>query len=138
MKIYAIYDRMIGYYQQPFIAHNDKHVLAALATTINSEDPQNAIAQAPHQFDLYEIATIEEDLEIKAEKKFITTLDSLNRKQPGLGGDRAPDGNGQHHQPTAVAHPARASAQVIGRTTSHANAQHPAPNPTTQGARRKI
>lgn len=84
MNIYALRDRMLSYYQRPFIAEDDKQVLAALAQTVNSGDKQNAIAQAPSHFELWKIASIETTglgaYTIKEEgDELIATLDSLLR-----------------------------------------------------------
>lgn len=85
MKLYSIRDRMLNYYQKPFIADDDKQVLAALAQTINSGEPTNAIAQAPHHFELWSIATIdqnesqEKEWFIVQEATLVATLDSLIR-----------------------------------------------------------
>ena len=61
MKIYSVKDRLIEYFQQPFIGQGDKQVLAALAFAINKDEDTNAICQAPHHFELWSLGEIDEE-----------------------------------------------------------------------------
>lgn len=61
MKIYAIKDRLIEYFQQPFIGPTDKQVMAAIATAINNPEQMNGITQAPHHFELWSLGEVDEE-----------------------------------------------------------------------------
>lgn len=61
MKIYAIRDRLLDYFQQPFVGPTDKQVLAGLGQAINSPENMNAISQAPHHYELWELGSVDEE-----------------------------------------------------------------------------
>lgn len=101
-KLYAIRDRLIGWYMLPFAAQSDKQVLASLATTINTGDPNSAIAQAPHHFEIWQLAEIDEETgDCKPARNFIADASSLVRTDlrrtpgPGETGARTPAGDRQ-------------------------------------------
>jgi len=80
VNIYAIRDRLIAYYLHPFAASNDKEVLAAVATTINREGNPDAIAQAPHHFELWELGIIDdEEGQITPTRRLVCDCASLIR-----------------------------------------------------------
>jgi len=85
MNIYAVRDRLIDYYLHPFAAHTDKEVMGALATAINREGNMDAIAQAPHHFEIWKIGIIIENGNIQPCKELLGTADSLVR--PSVGGE---------------------------------------------------
>jgi len=60
MKIYALRDRLLDYYMTPFAAPNHNEVLSSIAATINTGETTNAIAQAPHHFEIWHIGTVTE------------------------------------------------------------------------------
>lgn len=60
MRLYALRDRLLNYYLQPFVAPNDNAVKASLAMTIAQGGDNNAISQAPHHFELWVVAEIDE------------------------------------------------------------------------------
>jgi len=79
MHLYAIRDRLIDYYLQPFCGQNDKAITAALAETINGER-SHAIQQAPHHFELYKLADIDEETgAVTPNKVFVADCASLVR-----------------------------------------------------------
>lgn len=61
MKIYAIKDRLIEYFQQPFVGPTDKQVQAAISVAINNPEAMNALSQAPHHFELWQLGEIDEE-----------------------------------------------------------------------------
>lgn len=79
MKIYAVRDRMIDYFLTPFAAPNDQEVMASLSNEINRPDNINAIAQAPHHFELYLLGEIDENGTIFPKKELICDCSSLVR-----------------------------------------------------------
>lgn len=93
MNIYAVRDRLIDYYMQPFVGPNDKEVMAALARTVNNIEDTNGIAQAPHHFELWELGTIDEEGNITPTRKLVCDCASLIRA-------------GLRERPTAGRHPA--------------------------------
>lgn len=82
MKIYAIRDRLIDYWMQPFAAPEHKAVQQALARQVNDGPETSDIAQAPHQFELHQLGFVTEDGHLSPEREFICDLSSLIR--PGL------------------------------------------------------
>lgn len=60
MNLYAIRDRLLNYFLNPFVGPSDKQVLAAIAQTINGDD-RHAIQQAPQHFEVWRLAKIEEE-----------------------------------------------------------------------------
>lgn len=82
MKVYAIRDRMLDFYNQPFVGPNDKAVMASVAQHINNPGATDAIAQAPQHFELYALGEILEDGQLVARKEFLGDCSSLIR--PGL------------------------------------------------------
>lgn len=88
MNIYAIRDRMIDYFMQPFPGPDDKNVLAAVATRVNQGEPTDAICQAPHHFEVWKLAEIHNDGHITPARELIADCASLVRasvRQDGTG-----------------------------------------------------
>lgn len=79
MKIFAIRDRLIDYYMTPFAADNDKAVMASLARMINDPETTDAIASAPHHYELWELGHVTEDGTLVAERTLLCDASSLIR-----------------------------------------------------------
>lgn len=79
MKLYCIRDRLLDYFMQPFVGPGDKEVMAALSKTINAGGKSD-IEQAPHHFELYQLAVIQEDGIIVPERTLICDCASLVRR----------------------------------------------------------
>lgn len=60
MKIYALKDRFLNYYLAPFIGESQQQVIAAVAMLITTGGEQHAISQAPHHFEIWELADFDE------------------------------------------------------------------------------
>lgn len=127
MKIYALYDNHLGYFQKPFLAEDDKQVLAALAQTINNGDTTNAIAQAPQDFELYTLGEIDQDAVVKVEQAKIANLNSLIR-----GSVREGRKNGS----SEMAEPTGKSAGHAPGTRTIPDTKQPSTNRPAQGAHR--
>lgn len=82
MKIYAIRDRLIDYYMQPFVGPDDKPVLASVAKLVNTGDPQSDIAQAPHHFEVWKLGEVTEDGHLVPDRELVADCSSLVR--PGI------------------------------------------------------
>lgn len=110
MKLYAIRDKMIDYFQPPFVANGDNDVLASVAIVVNTQEKTNAINQAPHHYEIYQLAEINSETgEVTACKIFIADASSLVR-----GGIRnTAHGNAEGDQPTPE--PARAGQRHPSR-----------------------
>lgn len=80
MRIFAIRDQLIDYFLQPFVADNEKAVMATLSQHIHNKDSRDALAQAPHHFELWQLAIVQEDGHITAEKTLICGCSSLIRR----------------------------------------------------------
>lgn len=89
MKIYAIRDNLIDYFMQPFAAPDDRAVLAAIATQINTQGNMNDIAQAPHYFEVWKLGEVTDQGNIVPGREKIANCSSLIRT--GLRGDNAPE-----------------------------------------------
>lgn len=89
--IYAIRDRLIDYFQAPFVATGEKQVLASLMTLVNDKEQTHAIAQAPHHFELWSIGKITEDGHLVPSRGLVCDCASLVRNDLR---DRKPSGNG--------------------------------------------
>lgn len=80
MNIYAIRDRLINYYQTPFMAHTDKEVLASLAKLINGEDINiHEIAQAPQHYEIWRLGQVDQDGDLIQDKELLADCASLIR-----------------------------------------------------------
>lgn len=96
MKIYAIRDRLINYFMAPF-AGPDTHtdILAAVAVQVNSGNT-DAIAEAPHHFEIWTLGEVQEDGTLVPKREFIADCSSLIRTGIRRGvatpsGNRPPD-----------------------------------------------
>lgn len=78
MKIFAIRDRIMNYFDAPFVAHTTNQVKGAISNEL-AKGEKIDWAQAPHHFELYELGEIDDQGNIKVEKQLITSLDSLIR-----------------------------------------------------------
>lgn len=85
MKIYAVRDRLIDYFQQPFAAIGDHEVQAAISQQISSGDP-NAISQAPQHFELWILAIVQENGHIEPHRELVCEISSLVRRNVREGG----------------------------------------------------
>lgn len=89
MKIYAIRDRLIDYFMQPFVGPDNKSVLASVAKLVNQEGTSD-IAQAPHHFEVWELGEVNaEDGHITPKLDFIADCSSLVRR--GIRETRLPE-----------------------------------------------
>lgn len=93
IKIYAIRDRLIDYFMQPFVGPDDKTVLASVARLVNQGDITSDIAQAPHQFEVWKLGDVAEDGTLVPEKQYLQDCSSLIRPdlpRTGGAGNQAP------------------------------------------------
>jgi len=79
VKIYAIRDRLLDYYMQPFAGPDDKAVLASIAKIVNTQGEQSDIAQAPHHFEVWELGEIDQEGHINPTRKLIADCAALIR-----------------------------------------------------------
>lgn len=79
MKIYAIKDRMIDYFMTPFAAPNDNEVMASLSNEINREGNLNAIAAAPHHFEIHCLGEVDDSGNLHAKREFVCDCSNLVR-----------------------------------------------------------
>lgn len=84
MRLYALRDRLLDYYLQPFVAPNDNAVRASLAQTILQGGDNSAIAQAPHHFEIWVVAEIDEEtLKLAPIHQLLGDCHSLVRPKSG-------------------------------------------------------
>lgn len=118
MKIYAVKDRLIDYFLQPFAGPDDKNVLAAVSQQINSGDT-HAISQAPQHFEVWRLGEVDQEGNLIARKEFIADCASLVR--PGIrGAASAQRGGAEAPQPDN-------SLQGQDQGTRGANSAHKPP-----------
>jgi len=79
VNIYAVRDRLIDYYMHPFAGTSDKDVMSAISTAINREGNLDAIAQAPHYFEVWRIGKVNEDGTIEPQRELLGGCESLVR-----------------------------------------------------------
>lgn len=92
MKLYAIRDRLLEYFQRPFIGDTDATVLAAVATAINTEANVD-FAKTPTHFEVWVLAEItEESGHVRPTPKFISNCSDLRRGVRENGIHRATEG----------------------------------------------
>lgn len=115
VQIYAIRDRLIDYFMQPFVGPDDKSVLASVARLINQGEITSDIAQAPHHFEVWKLGEVTEEGNLCPDRQLLADCSSLIRADlrtnrirgtttaPNAesGSQTAPDGitggNGAHH-----------------------------------------
>lgn len=88
MKIYAIKDRLIDYFMQPFVGPDDKSVLASVARLVNQGEVTSDIAQAPHQFEVWALGIVQEDGALTPERQYLADCASLIRGNLRKGGSQ--------------------------------------------------
>lgn len=79
MKIYAVRDRLIDYFMVPFVAPDDNQVMASISQEVSRPDNPNAIASAPHHFEIWKLGEISEDGHIKPGKELVCDVSTLVR-----------------------------------------------------------
>lgn len=107
MKIYAIRDRLIDYFMQPFVGPDDKSVMASVARLVNTGEVTSDIAQAPHQFEVWTLGQVTEEGHLVPERQYLGDCSSLVRNvrprintgaeevgHPEISRHRAPEGTG--------------------------------------------
>lgn len=82
MKIYALRDRLLDYFLVPFVAPGDNEVKAALAQRINTTtgEIEDALIQAPHHFELWQLGEVQEGGNIVPKIDFLADCSSLIRR----------------------------------------------------------
>jgi len=99
MRIYAIRDRLIDYFMRPFFLENDKAAMQAIAEIVNDKEGASAIAQTPHQFELWRLADIEENGEVKGSKEYLGDASGLIRTGVRPDTNRRPGSDESKDQP---------------------------------------
>jgi len=80
MKIYALRDKLLNYYLTPFAGNKDQEVLAGIAQAVNNIEENNAIAKAPHHFEIWCLGTVTESGHIEVDKYLVADANSLIRE----------------------------------------------------------
>lgn len=81
LNIYALRDRLVGYYLQPFCAPDDNNVKAALANIVNQGE-KDAISQAPHHFEIWRLGKVTEEGDLVPGKEYVCGCQDLIRNTP--------------------------------------------------------
>lgn len=127
MRIYAIRDRLIDYFMQPFVGPDDKNVLASVARLVNQGEITSDITQAPHHFEVWQLGEVQEDGTVVAHKELLADCASLvrdvrNRTDAGA--------NKTHGLENGSYRPPRSAGGATGTDTGPL----PGPTPTAPAA----
>jgi len=111
MKIYAIRDRLIDYFMQPFVGPDDKTVMASVARLVNQGEVTSDIAQAPHQFEVWTLGQVTDDGHLVPERQYLGDCSSLIRSdiRQGRGNQR-----GSEETPTSEVSRRKPPDQLAG------------------------
>lgn len=88
---------MIGYYLTPFIAPDDNQILASLSAEISREDNKNAVAYAPHQFQVWQLGEIDDEGNLTARKELLCDCSSLIRPRRTTTESQSGEAQGARH-----------------------------------------
>lgn len=116
---------MIDYYLQPFAAPEEKNVLAAIANQINREGTNDPIAQAPQDYEVWQLGLVTEEGTLVPERRIVTNCAQLVRRslrengKGDTGATEAPEDEINRYR-------------VTGRHPESAGASKPPPAPATQ------
>lgn len=80
MKLYSVRDTLLNYYLTPFMGHDDHDVMAALAQIVNNGALHEPIHIAPNNFEIWSLAEVDNQGNVKAEKTLIANCNSLIRR----------------------------------------------------------
>jgi len=130
MKIYAIRDRLIDYFMQPFLGPDDKNVLASVARLVNQGEITSDIAQAPHHFEVWALGEVQEDGTLISHRELLSDCSSLIRTDlrglpPGRSRIEAPEHPeiSRHRAPEDTTGPNGAAARPVQGATQAASQQ---------------
>lgn len=84
MKLYALKDRLLDYFMQPFAAPGDKEVMAAVSATVNNLGglDTNAVSAAPHHYEIWRLAEVDDQGHVTSSREFLADCSALVRKKP--------------------------------------------------------
>lgn len=90
MNLYGVKDLLLNIMAPPFVAPSDNQAITALANIVNRGRETDPYAQAPHHFQLWQLATIDEEGNVSPTKIILTDLSSLVRADIRQDGERRP------------------------------------------------
>lgn len=80
LKIFAIRDRMLNYFQPPIIVSREQDLLAALARGINGpQEERNEISNAPDHYEVWQIGEVDDQGHLSQSRSFVINCASLIR-----------------------------------------------------------
>lgn len=124
---------MLDYFLPALIASSEKQVMASLAMSVNSGETADALTQAPHHFELWELGTIDDEGNVTPTRKLITDASSLVRDgvRHRSSRDTTTAGNeSQRHSQAGGPHGHNAANGRNPQGPAHAAHQAPAAAPT--------
>lgn len=129
MKIFAVRDRMLDYFQVPVVVHREQDLIAAIARGINGEgDDRNELAQAPDHYELWLLAEVDDQGRINEKREFIANCASFVRN--GVWARRKPGPAGTESEPGAIqGRPGRPVGPAGTRPSSTASEERAASQP---------
>lgn len=125
MKMYAVRDRLVDYFLQPFFAPSDAQALSAVAMTVNDQESKHAITLHPEHFEVWRLAELDENTgQIGGNREFLQDAASLFRGDVWEAGDpRAetiPGAPGGRREPGPIAPRAARTDQRAPQSPSQA------------------
>lgn len=88
IKLFAIRDRLLDYFMQPYlIGHNEPEILSLVANMVNQEDSKHAVHTNPSHFEVWRLAEIQEQTgQVHGDREFLADCASLIRGSVREGG----------------------------------------------------
>lgn len=89
-KIFTVYDKVAEFHMQPFFARTNGEAIRSFSQAVNEDPQKSQIAAHPHQYELFEIGSFDEQLGLIAASVFkgdAKTPVDLVRNSLGLGSD---------------------------------------------------
>lgn len=128
MKMYAVRDRLVDYFLQPFFAPSDAQALSAVAMTVNDQESKHAITLHPEHFEIWRLAELDENTgQVGGNREFLQDAASLFRGDVREGGDPRTDAiqgaPGGRREPAPIAPRATRTDQRAAESPSQAEAR---------------
>lgn len=117
MIIAAIRDRLMDYFMQPFAAPGVPQLLSAISKQVSNDQEGNDIAQAPHQFEVWKLGTVDDQGHIHVERVYLCDCSSLIRSRVR---PESQDGRAETAIRTSLGSKPTAPSQPTERATTQA------------------
>lgn len=79
LTIYALKDKLLEHFMQPFMSPGEKEAMSALSTLINDEESKHAATQSPRDFALYQLGHVTEEGQVYGDFRIVCEAAGLVR-----------------------------------------------------------